>query len=260
MSAIVAVAGSIVAQLASSRVPAPSWERTNFSGHTTSLTGGIDVLTGLIAGSALAGRQGAAAIVASLTAGVGGYVDDHLEDRFPATGKGFKGHLGALKEGRLSSGIVKIAATGAGSILAAGALQSSRRRGPAEVVVDAALISLTANLMNLLDLRPGRARKAALALAAIPAVAGSGIARVNIGAASGGMAADLSGQTMLGDLGANALGAHLGVVFATYPMKVKAGIFVALVALNAASEKVSFSQVIERTTVLRQLDMLGRPR
>jgi hypothetical protein len=39
---------------------------------------------------------------------------------------------------------------------------------------------------------------------------------------------------------------------------VRAGALVAVLALNLASEKVSFSRVIERTPPLRALDRLGR--
>lgn len=268
MSGLAAAAGSFAAQQALRHLSLPSWDRTNFAGHTTSLSGGLDVMAGLLAGSTVAGRagidQGAAPAIAAVLAAAGGYVDDHLEQRFPATGKGFKGHLGALREGRVSSGIVKIAAAGAGSLAAAGLLARSRGKdalgGAGEAVFDAAIIALTANLMNLLDLRPGRARKAAIAIAAVPAAAESASARAAIGAASAGIAADLDGRTMLGDLGANALGAHLGVTLACCPPKMKVGILAALVALNAASEKVSFSHVIENTPGLRELDLLGRSR
>jgi hypothetical protein len=64
---------------------------------------------------------------------------------------------------------------------------------------------------------------------------------------------------MLGDSGANALGALLGVSMAarTGPLG-RAGVLAALAALTAASEKVSFTQVIQRTPGLRELDALGR--
>lgn len=64
---------------------------------------------------------------------------------------------------------------------------------------------------------------------------------------------------MLGDSGANALGALLGVALAARTGPVgRAGILAALVALTAASEKVSFTKVIQNTRGLRELDALGR--
>lgn len=64
---------------------------------------------------------------------------------------------------------------------------------------------------------------------------------------------------MLGDSGANALGALLGVAAATtLPRRGKVTALAAIVGLTVASEYVSFTQVIERTKPLRWLDQLGR--
>ncbi len=64
---------------------------------------------------------------------------------------------------------------------------------------------------------------------------------------------------MLGDAGANALGAMLGAAAAgSLPRSARAGLLAGIVALTVASEKVSFTKVIEATPALRRLDMLGR--
>lgn len=64
---------------------------------------------------------------------------------------------------------------------------------------------------------------------------------------------------MLGDTGANALGAAWGVALAgTSSRGTLLATVAALVALTVASERVSFSQVIDRTPVLRELDGMGR--
>jgi UDP-GlcNAc:undecaprenyl-phosphate/decaprenyl-phosphate GlcNAc-1-phosphate transferase len=64
---------------------------------------------------------------------------------------------------------------------------------------------------------------------------------------------------MLGDGGANALGAMLGAAAATsLPRGARLGLLTGIVALTAASEKISFTKVIEATPPLRWLDMLGR--
>ncbi len=65
---------------------------------------------------------------------------------------------------------------------------------------------------------------------------------------------------MLGDAGANPLGAVLGVGLAASldePARLVA--IVVLLALNLASEKWSFSKAIEASPPLRWLDGLGRP-
>jgi hypothetical protein len=64
---------------------------------------------------------------------------------------------------------------------------------------------------------------------------------------------------MLGDAGANAVGALLGLRLASSPSRgVRAALLTAITALTLASEKVSFTQVIEATPGLRELDRLGR--
>jgi UDP-N-acetylmuramyl pentapeptide phosphotransferase/UDP-N-acetylglucosamine-1-phosphate transferase len=151
--------------------------------------------------------------------------------------------------------------------LAAAALVSPRRRGALaaglDLLLGAGVIAGTANLVNLLDLRPGRAIKGSL-LVGMPLAAGgagAGIAAGAIGAAAGLLPADLDERIMLGDAGANALGALLGTAVAarTGPVA-RAALLAALLGLTATSEKVSFTQVIARTPVLRELDALGRRR
>ena len=52
---------------------------------------------------------------------------------------------------------------------------------------------------------------------------------------------------MLGDAGANALGAMLGAAAArSLPRRARLGLLAGIVALTVASEKVSFTKVIER--------------
>ena len=107
------------------------------------------------------------------------------------------------------------------------------------------MIAGTANLLNLLDLRPGRAIKAGCCSARRwPVARTAGIAAGAVGAAAGLLPDDLGEEIMLGDGGANALGALLGVR-ARRPAPARSagpGCSPCSPALTAASEKVSFTR------------------
>jgi UDP-N-acetylmuramyl pentapeptide phosphotransferase/UDP-N-acetylglucosamine-1-phosphate transferase len=79
-----------------------------------------------------------------------------------------------------------------------------------------------------------------------------------LGAGLALLSEDLGERAMLGDAGANALGAMLGAAASRLPRPVRIALLAGIAALTAASEKVSFTKVIERTPALRKLDMLGR--
>jgi UDP-N-acetylmuramyl pentapeptide phosphotransferase/UDP-N-acetylglucosamine-1-phosphate transferase len=240
--------------------------RVNFHGRDVTLAGGPALVLGATAG-AVAGARGArlkaAVATAGLVTGAVGLYDDVAGNRpGQKAAKGFAGHLGALRQGRVTSGLIKIAGVGAAG-LAASALIGSRHRGvraAADVALGAGVIAGAANLINLLDLRPGRAIKAGAVLGAPLALGrAGGVAAGTLGAAGALLAADLGEEIMLGDAGANALGALLGVA-----LTARAGtasrliVLAAIGSLTAASEKVSFTAVIERTPWLRRADELGR--
>ncbi|NUS71809.1 MAG: hypothetical protein HOQ05_00220 [Corynebacteriales bacterium] len=236
-------------------------ERTNHRGETVSLISG-PVLT-LAATTAAAGSTGnkrlaAASAIAGLSSGAVGFYDDIIGARpEQKRDKGFAGHLNALKEGRVSAGLVKVVGIGAAG-LAAGAVLHPRK--PVDALLAGGIIAGTANLLNLLDLRPGRAIKASMIIGA-PLLGGPArsVAATTMGAAGALLPEDLAERTMLGDSGANALGALLGVSIAAHSgRKSKVAVLAGLVALTAASEKISFTKVIEATPVLREIDMYGR--
>ncbi|HZL03019.1 MAG TPA: hypothetical protein VFC48_07830, partial [Cellulomonas sp.] len=74
-----------------------------------------------------------------------------------------------------------------------------------------------------------------------------------------GLESDLDERDMLGDGGANALGAALGaVVVLDAPRPVRLALLAGVIGLTLASEKVSFTEVIASTPGLRELDAWGR--
>jgi hypothetical protein len=246
------------------------WMRTNHRGEPISLMEGPEVAAGVAAGAlvgSLAGSHGVrpalAATVATAGAAYFGEMDDLHEDTSVRT-KGIKGHVGALMHGELTTGGMKILGIG-GSAMAAAAIGTPGGKGGKRWMVDTAvngaLIAATANLLNLLDLRPGRALKSTAILTALPAagpLATAGTGAV-VGAGAAAWSDDLGERTMLGDAGANALGALAGTRLALgWPLPLRAAALAGTVALTVISEKVSFSQVIADTPWLRAVDDFGR--
>jgi len=243
-----------------------TWTRTNHRGEPITLLEGPAFVAGAGAAAALTpglpARHRAAAVLAGVGAGALGGYDDLYGT---ASSKGFKGHLGALARGEVTSGAVKLLGIGATG-LAAAALVS---RGPADTVVNGALIAGGANLANLFDLRPGRAIKVGL-LTGAPLLAASlvrgeagavpaALTAIPLGAAAALLPEDLGERAMLGDAGANALGALIGLAAATRLCRTgRLAALGAVVGLTAASEKVSFTKVIAGNPVLNRIDMWGR--
>jgi hypothetical protein len=241
-----------------------TWARTNHRGEQVTLLEGPAVAAAAAAAAAvtpgLPGRARAAFAVAGTAAGAFGCYDD-LAGR--GDQRGFRGHLGALAAGEVTTGAVKLAGIGGAGLSAAALLGGS----PADVMINAGLTAGGANLLNLFDLRPGRAIKVALASGALLVVRPSGPARAAAcraaaapaGAALALLPDDLAERAMLGDTGANALGAMLGAAAAaSLPRPARIALLAGVAGLTAASEVVSFTKVIERTPPLHWLDMLGR--
>ena len=247
----------------------------------------VSVVIGEVMGEGIATMAGlvwATGAMLVLAAFAFGLVDDVFGD---TDARGFRGHLRAMVSGRLTTGGLKLVGIGVASA-AAGAVGPllSIQWGwgsPApwwvHWIMATLAIALTANLVNLMDLRPGRALKAyvflaGIAIAAMAASAwfaseGAGISRamtvalvaslLTLGPVLAVWRYDLGERGMLGDAGANAMGALAGFLLASSLPVWGLGAYVVIVlAFNILSEKVSFSRVIEGNTLLRWIDGLGR--
>lgn len=231
------------------------WERANHAGEPVTLTEGVALAVGTAAPLLLVDRAAALAVLESALAGT---LDD-LGGRTDV--KGLRGHLQALRRGELTTGVVKIAALAeAGLVSVAWSDRRDGRGWGLDTLAGAALVAGAANLANLFDLRPGRALKVTLACGIPLALRDRPAAAAVTGAGLVVLPDDLRGRSMLGDTGANPLGAAVGLAAAQALPPTGRWVALAVVAgLVLASEKVSFTRVIESTPVLRELDRWGRP-
>lgn len=172
---------------------------------------------------------------------------------------GFRGHFKKLLlERQLTTGALKAVGGGVVGVAAGWAVSGGE---PLRWFLAAALIPLSANILNLFDLRPGRA------LAVL--FCGLGVTCITVGGRAcapwlvGCIAAvafgfgmlDSRGKAMMGDSGSNTLGSAMGLtmVLCTGVLFQAAAIAV-MVAVHLYSEKHSVSALIERNPVLRMID------
>ena len=216
----------------------------------------VDPLRAVRAG--LLAPSGLAVVVAGLAFVVLGLVDDLVEDE--AGSRGFRGHLRALASGRLTGGGIKLLGGALAGLLVAGLALPGDRPAWA-VLLGGLVVASAANTANLLDLRPGRCAKVFLPLWVVGCLLDPGGGAWSAGLAGAALAAlpfDLREEGMLGDAGANALGAVVGTLLLAGPMWLQWAAAAVLVALQLAAERVSFTRVIEGNRVLRAADRLGR--
>lgn len=187
-----------------------------------------------------------------------GWLDDSIGDR---TVKGIGGHWRKWRDTRtLSTGVVKAAVIGIAAVWFV--LRESGNF--AEALVDWITIVLSANALNLLDVRPGRAWKGFYVGAAILIAASTDWTRSVwlLPCAAGGLAlmpGDLKGKHMLGDCGSNLLGFALGCTLAiAAPVWLQATGLAVLAAMHRTAERGSITAWIERHKWVRWLDRCGR--
>ncbi len=209
-----------------------------------------------------------------------GLLDDVAGD---SGAKGFKGHFSEALHGRYTTGLVKAFLGFAVALVALFYPVIIFPQGtPASAygvwVLDAALVALTANFLNLLDLRPGRAVKVFLPAFVLcfgltwrfTATPGTVVALqptyfwltpalVVLAVALVLFPGDLREKFMLGDAGSNVLGAAigLGLVFGL-SFWWRLGVLILMLILNILSEKYSFSKAISSNRALNWIDSLGR--
>jgi UDP-N-acetylmuramyl pentapeptide phosphotransferase/UDP-N-acetylglucosamine-1-phosphate transferase len=186
-----------------------------------------------------------------------GFVDDVLS----GDSRGWRQHLSATMSGGFSSGLLKAAGTLGLALLVASSLPGS----DSEFLLATAVLVLSTNAFNLLDLRPGRSVKAFLLLGLCLTIA----TQITEPAAALGLFIgpvlvagwlDLREKGMLGDAGSNVIGAMAGIwIVLTLDTTEQLVALAILIIINLYGEFRSLSKVIEKTPGIRQIDSLGRP-
>jgi UDP-GlcNAc:undecaprenyl-phosphate/decaprenyl-phosphate GlcNAc-1-phosphate transferase len=192
-----------------------------------------------------------------------GLVDDTLGAAGPGRPlrRGWRGHGAAVLRGEPSTGALKAAGSLGLALFAMSYLELSNGRW----LLAAGVLALATNVFNQLDLRPGRSTKAFVLLGAGLAI-GSGEVRplwsLGLFVAPALVAGfyDLRERAMLGDTGANLLGALAGLwLVLTLSGTGQLVALVLLAAITLYGELRSISALVERVPGLRELDSWGRP-
>jgi UDP-GlcNAc:undecaprenyl-phosphate GlcNAc-1-phosphate transferase len=190
-----------------------------------------------------------------------GFLDDALgQGEAAATPRGWRGHGRALREGSLSTGAIKAI----GALALAAYVVSGRGLESWRYLADVALLILTTNLGNLLDLRPGRAEKGLALLGAGLCLGAWSLAPLELlgifaGPVLVGAWLTLRERAMLGDTGSNLIGAVAGVwLLTTLGPDARLIALAVVAALTIYGELRSISATIESVPPLRWLDSLGR--
>lgn len=191
-----------------------------------------------------------------------------LLDDIVGTGeaKGIKGHFSKGLEGFVSTGALKALFI----ILISFIVAFGNSGGPIDLWRNAAIISLSTNAFNALDVRPGRALKvfwvsSLFTLICFGLLTGWDITDEGIiltlpvlaSTATYGLH-DLKERLMMGDAGANTIGASLGQLLILAPRPaLRTLILATLFFFQVLIEISSVSRMVERSRVLRWVDALG---
>ena len=243
-----------------------SFKALNYKGLNIPASAGIIVVLAcltayeclLVCGSAAWGSMLRTALGVVILFGLLGLADDLYGDRGAG---GLRGHFVQLfRHRKLTTGAAKAIGGGIVSLAAGFYLH---REHPLTALAAALIIALSANAMNLTDTRPGRSLAACLAFSVIPVALG--LHHINdsiyltfappLAIACVLFLYDRRALLMIGDVGANALGAMVGLIWATIaPESAQIVFLLLLLWFHWWTESHSLSLTIERTAWLRKID------
>ena len=265
------VAAAAIAPTTVRALAAQGNTRENYRGAAIAFPAGLAIVTSALVALVVVGPlyqfasehvfQEHIGLVLIYVLGVGflGLVDDLAGSR-DGDPRGWRGHLGAAGGGSLSTGLMKALGAFGLALLVVTDLDLDTGAYLLAVLV----LVLATNLFNLVDLRPGRAIKLFILLGAGLAIGSQDLdplwtVGVFVGPILVLLPLDLREVGMLGDTGSNVIGAVAGVwlilTLSTTGLAIAAGV---LALITLYGEFRSISAFVERTPLLRQLDLLGR--
>lgn len=185
-----------------------------------------------------------------------GILDDIIGNRDVS---GLKGHFKSLLKGKLTTGGFKALFGGFIGIVISIAISKNIY----DIVINTLIIALSTNLMNLLDLRPGRAIKGYLVISLVLLFTLGEYTRNLLLLILPNVVAyfnqDLKAKAMMGDTGSNVLGISIGILFVMgYSLKVRLIWLAFLIFIHILTEKYSLTKIIENNKFLNFIDKLGR--
>lgn len=185
-----------------------------------------------------------------------GILDDIIGNRDVS---GLKGHFKSLLNGKLTTGGFKALFGGFIGLVISIAISKNIY----DIVINTLIIALSTNLMNLLDLRPGRAIKGYLLISIVLLFTLGEYTRNLLLLIFPNVIAyfnqDLKAKAMMGDTGSNVLGISIGILFVIgYPLKVRLIWLAFLIFIHILTEKYSLTKIIENNKFLNFIDKLGR--
>jgi UDP-N-acetylmuramyl pentapeptide phosphotransferase/UDP-N-acetylglucosamine-1-phosphate transferase len=189
-----------------------------------------------------------------------------FDDAYSGASRGWRGHGAAVRRGEFPTGLLKAVGTLGLAAYVADAEPATRSVDPVVVryLLIVAVLVLATNLFNIVDLRPGRAFKGLVLVAVGCTISVGGDLISAFGAYLGAILVvgvyDLRERGILGDTGANLLGAVAGLMLVTAITSILGLAICAAVLLlvTAYGEFRSISAFVERTPGFRHLDSLGR--
>ncbi|WP_350344686.1 hypothetical protein PRVXT_001115 [Proteinivorax tanatarense] len=177
-----------------------------------------------------------------------GYIDDVSNDNH---NKGLKGHIRAISKGELTSGFIKAAGVPLTLLLYMGFSIFN--------IIEVFFLSLVVNLFNFFDLRPGRCQKVFILLfLPLTLLVDSSYNYLILGAVIVTLYLDLAEMAVLGDGGANLLGAVMAINVIKLPTDIRIGLYFSVLILTIVGEKYSYTNIIEKSKILTFIDEIGR--